>query len=130
MKDLAIASTCIIIISIIAFLLKRRTKNTFETFQTEKLLIEDIMKWYREPSNISLLEENTSAIAVLLRNKEIEKILLNKEDKRKIPKNISYFQGIFDKRKNQIIKGRFIQCDSVEKELEDMFNNKDMIIFS
>jgi hypothetical protein len=130
LKGLAIASTCIIIISIIAFLLRRRKKNTFETFQTEKLFIEDIIKWYREPSNISLLEENPSAIAVLLRNKEIEKIILDKKDKKKIPRNISYFQGIFDKSKNKIIKGRFIQCNSIEKELEDMFNDKDMIIFS
>ena len=135
-SGLVIISICAVGIggtALFLFMKRRKKVDAFEVFQTEKLLIEDVISWYRKPSNLSLMKENPSTIAVLLRNEEMRKIFSSRKDRediRKVLLNTSYFQGIFDKEKGKVINGRFIQCDSIEEELEDMFNGKDMIIFS
>jgi hypothetical protein len=117
-------------IALFIFMNRKKKADAFEVFQTEKLLIEDVISWYRKPSNLSLMKENPSAIAVLLRDEEMRKMFSNKKDVRKKTLNASYFQGIFDKEKGEVISGRFIQCGSIEEELENMFDGKDMVIFS
>lgn len=96
-----------------------------EIFSIDIISLEDLIIWFKKNIN----KEDVNLIPVLIKQNKYESIS-GKKIKLNNNYNISLVQCFFNKEKSILAEYRIIYCNSISKDLEKMFEAKDMLVFS
>lgn len=113
----------------LSFFLVLRKKEKFdkisETFSVDNLSLEDLIIWFKKNIN----KEDKILIPILIKKNKYESISGNKL-KSDNNHNLILVQCFFNKDKEIIKEYRIIYCNKISSDLDKMFANKEMLIFS
>lgn len=96
-----------------------------EIFSIDIISLEDLVIWFKKNIN----KEDINLIPVLIKQNKYESIS-GKKIKLDNNYNISLVQCFFNKEKSILGDYRIIYCNSISQDLEKMFEDKDMLVFS
>lgn len=119
-----------IVCAIIAYAYKKNNSKTHilsgidEEFFTEELQLKDIAVWFKK--NIDAYKDNPNISCILL--KSDSKIL--KEYTADSNDFNLYIQAFFDNKESKILKARKVRFEKNNEEIEEMFEGKDLIVFT